>query len=254
MGFRYRKSINLGGGCHEATVTVPLIGDLAVEMGYLTVAQVDELLSAQKTGCLILGQAIVDMGCLTNAELETVLNEYKTANNLTDDDFTADDNKKTERVISSFYGIEGEYKGYCSEYINILFKNLIRFIGDDFTPLGVAELNSSDTSLIREISGDFSAVTAITVSDEAAVEFASRFSKEQITENDEYTMDIISEFLNQSNGLYTVNISNGMGKELGLKPQRYAAAKEIAELGSKFTLTIPVEFSFGTVIFTIAVL
>ena len=40
------------------------------------------------------------------------------------------------------------------------------------------------------------------------------FSEEQLTENDEYTKDVISEFLNLNNGLYNVNISNSTGKEL----------------------------------------
>ena len=120
---------------HKKQATVDKrIGDIAVDMGYLTEAQVEELLSSQKTGCLLLGQALVDMGCLTNEEFETVLNDYKKENRLTDKDFSSESNEKTENVISSFFAIEGEYKDYCSEYVNVLFKNLIRFVGDDFTP------------------------------------------------------------------------------------------------------------------------
>ncbi len=230
------------------------IGDIAVEMGYLTEDQVNELLSSQKTGVLLLGQALVDMGCLTNEEFETVLTDYKNSNNLTDKDFSADDNEKSAKVISSFYNIEGEYAMYCAEYVNILFKNLIRFVGDDFTPVATAVAADDDTAVMQEISGDFSAVTAISAGDDAAIVFASRFSEEEITENDEYTSDIISEFLNLSNGLYNVNISNNTGKELGLKPQQRTSAEEVAAISAKTVLTIPVAFSFGTVIFTIAVL
>ncbi len=230
------------------------IGDIAVEMGYLTEEQVNELLSSQKTGVLLLGQALVDMGCLTNEEFEKVLTDYKSSNNLTDKDFSADDNEKSAKVISSFYNIDGEYAIYCAEYVNILFKNLIRFVGDDFTPLTAATAADDDMAVMQEISGDFSAVTAISAGDEAAIVFASRFSEEEITENDEYTSDIISEFLNLSNGLYNVNISNTTGKELGLKPQKRTSADEISAINAKAVLTIPVAFSFGTVIFTIAVL
>ena len=230
------------------------IGDIAVEMGYLTTEQVEELLSSQKTGCLLLGQALVDMGCLTNEEFEQVLTSYKKENNLTDSDFTADDNQKTASVISAFYNIEGEYAMYCSEYINILFKNLIRFVGDDFTPLATADVKNSDTVVKQAIGGDFSALTAISAGDEAAIVFASRYSEEELSENDAYTKDVISEFLNLSNGLYTVNISNSTGKELSLKPQEHITAAELTSTEAKLTLRIPVEFSFGVVIFTIAVL
>lgn len=54
---------------NEAQKTVDKrIGDLSIEMGYLTAEQLDELLGSQKPGALALGQAIVDKGFMTNAE------------------------------------------------------------------------------------------------------------------------------------------------------------------------------------------
>lgn len=239
---------------HRKQATVDKrIGDIAVEMGYLTEAQVEELLSSQKTGCLLLGQALVDMGCLTNEEFETVLNSYKKENGLTDKDFSEESNEKTENVISSFFSLEGEYSDYCSEYVNILFKNLIRFVGDDFTPLVNAEIGDSDLTVIQELCGDFCAVSAITLDDKAAAVFASRFAEEEVTDMD-YAKDAISEFLNLSNGLYNVNISESTGKEIGLTPQESTTASAVKSIKAKFTLTIPVEFTFGTVIFTLAVI
>lgn len=239
---------------HKKQATVDKrIGDIAVDMGYLTEAQVEELLSSQKTGCLLLGQALVDMGCLTNEEFETVLNDYKKENRLTDKDFSSESNEKTENVISSFFAIEDEYKDYCSEYVNVLFKNLIRFVGDDFTPLQSAVTDSNDTAVIQEFCGDFNAVSAITADNKAAAVFASRFAEEEITDMD-YANDAISEFLNLSNGLYNVNISETTGKEIGLNPPETATSSAVSGIKSKFTLTIPVEYTFGTVVFTLAVI
>lgn len=240
---------------HKKQATVDKrIGDIAIELGYLTAEQVDELLSMQKTGCLLLGQALVDMGCLTNEEFEQVLNAYKAENNLTDSDFTEENNQKAEEVISSFYSLKGQYSKYCSEYVNILFKNIIRFIGDDFTPLLDTQMSSSDFAVVQNITGEFSALTAITANDSAAVEFASRFAEEKLTDNDEYTKDVISEFLNLNNGLYTVNISDISGKELGLTPQTTSSAGDVAKTKSKAYVNIPLEFSFGIVTFNISVL
>lgn len=239
---------------HRKQATVDKrIGDIAVEMGYLTEAQVEELLSSQKTGCLLLGQALVDMGCLTNEEFETVLNDYKNENGLSDKDFSNEDNKKTESVISSFYAIEGKYMDYCSEYVNVLFKNLIRFVGDDFTPLQSAVTDDNDIAVIQELCGDFNAVSAITADNKAGLAFASRFAEEEITDSD-YAKDAVSEFLNLSNGLYNVNISETTGKEIGLNPQETTTAAAVNSIKAKFTLTIPVEFTFGTVVFTLAVI
>lgn len=239
---------------HRKQATVDKrIGDIAVEMGYLTSEQVEELLSSQKTGCLLLGQALVDMGCLTNEEFENALTSYKKENNLSDKDFTEDDNKKASEVISSFYGIGGECAAYASEYVNILFKNLIRFVGDDFTPLSSAALADGDTAVIQEITGEFSAITSIGAGEAAAVAFASRFSGEELSQNDEYTKDVISEFLNLSNGLYNVNISNSIGKELGLTPQNVSTVGQAAKVNARLTLSVPVEFPFGVVVFAIAI-
>ena len=205
---------NLRVALEKKDTTRVKLGVLAINAGYITEAQVEELLSSQKTGCLLLGQALVDMGCLTNEEFETVLNDYKKENRLTDKDFSSESNEKTENVISSFFAIEGEYKDYCSEYVNVLFKNLIRFVGDDFTPLQSAVTDSNDTAVIQEFCGDFNAVSAITAD----------------------------------------NISETTGKEIGLNPPETATSSAVSGIKSKFTLTIPVEYTFGTVVFTLAVI
>ena len=70
----------------------------------------------------------------------------------------------------------------------------------------------------------------------------------------DYAKDAISEFLNLSNGLYNVNISETTGKEIGLNPQETATSSAVNGIKSKFTLTIPVEYTFGTVVFTLAVI
>ena len=87
----------------------------------------------------------------------------------------------------------------------------------------------------------------------AAAVFASRFAEEEITDMD-YANDAISEFLNLSNGLYNVNISETTGKEIGLNPQETTTSSAVSGIKSKFTLTIPVEYTFGTVVFTLAVI
>ncbi|MCH5325390.1 MAG: chemotaxis protein CheX [Eubacterium sp.] len=241
---------------HRMQATVDKrIGDIAVEMGYLTAEQVDELLSTQKTGCLVLGQTLVDMGCLTNEEFENALNGYKTENQLEDEDFVTENANKSGAVIGSFYKIdEKKTKNpeLIAQYIDILFKNLIRFIGDDFTPLSDGVVVDGNTAVTQAIGGGFEAVTSVIADDKALVEFASRYAEEKLTENDEYTKDVVSEFLNLSNGLFTVNVSNNIGKELSLAPQETKTAAAVKAIKAKYALMIPVAFSFGTVIFTIA--
>ncbi len=241
---------------HKMQATVDKrIGDIAVEMGYLTPEQVTELLSTQKTGCLVLGQTLVDMGCLTNEEFEEALNSYKSEHHLDDEDFVAENAQKTGAVIGNFYDIDDKNTAngeLISEYINILFKNLIRFIGDDFTPLPTSEIDESCTAVCQKLGGGFDAMTSVIADDKAFVAFASRYAEEELTENDEYAKDVVSEFLNLSNGLFTVNVSNNIGKELTLAPQEVKTAADVVGSGARHIMKIPVEFSFGKVIFVIA--
>lgn len=229
------------------------IGDLAVEMGFLTEKQIDELLSAQKTGTLLLGQALVDLGFMTNEQFETALNDYKKLNALNDGDFTSEQNEKANKVIAKFYDFDiSEDEEFYTDYVNLLFKNIVRFIGDDFTPLTPVRTDQYLCSQIasQRINGSFNAYTAIEGIDTSFIGFASRFAEEKLTNCDDFTMAAMSEFLNLNNGLFTVNMSNSKNVELSLEPQEIE--KNITLKTTDNTYLIPISFTFGTVVFIIS--
>jgi len=118
-------------------------GDIAVDLGFVTEEQINSLLSTQKTGYLILGQALVDKGYLTNSQFEQALSDYKEKFKLSDDDFTSEKQDKLDNIISEFYHFDtiSNAKKF-TQYVHLLFKNLIRFIGDDFTPLEATIINN----------------------------------------------------------------------------------------------------------------
>lgn len=226
-------------------------GDIAVEKGYLVETQVDELLSSQKKGYLLIGQALVDKGYITNSVFEQSINNYKKEYKITNDDFMYEDNNND--VISKLYDLApfSTPENYAY-YITLLFKNLIRFIGDDFTPLNsnnTASVSTLKNVAIQKVCGAFSVLTAIEADDAAYIEFASRFAKEKLSIIDDYTNASVSEFLNLHNGLFTVNMSNEREIELELNPQDVFANKE-ANL--KNAIIVPVDFVFGKVNFIIA--
>lgn len=224
------------------------IGDVMVELGYLTSEQVEQLFGMQHPAHLLLGQALIDNGVMTNAEFEKALNDYKREYSISDDDIRSESELSVKRIMQEFYGIDGGSP--ISKYVYLLFKNIIRFIGDDFMPIkkqvGAADLAGC---VKQNIGGAAQLVTAI-AADEAAAGFASRFAKEQLTENDEYTQACIGEFLNLHNGLYAVNISNDEGCELVLTPQKYNAAVSADELNK--AVVIVLRFSFGEVTFAVS--
>ncbi len=228
------------------------MGDIAVEMGYLTEAQVDELLHAQGAAHLQLGQALVDSGVMTNASFADALNSYKAENSLTDVDFSDKSGTKINELISGFYRFDGEpEKELLCEYTVLLFKNIVRFIGDDFTPLTPEKLPSVklEFSAVQDMTGALHCTTAIEGSEQAYINFGSRYAGERLTDADEMTDASNGEFLNLHNGIFCVNVSNFKDMEITLTPQQYIRSGSIA----KTVYRIPLVFPFGTINFLLAV-
>lgn len=227
------------------------IGDVMVGMGLLTPNQVDTLLKAQPSGHLLLGQTLVDKGYMTTSQFEAALSEYKRENSINDEDFKNIDDRAVRKLVDHFYSFDSNGAIYMTSYVSLLFRNLVRFIGDDFTPMDAHAFCGAVLKCIEQrISGGMSAITLIDADASAMIEFASRFAKENLTSDDEYTHACVSEFLNLNNGLFAVNVSNDSGLELKLEPQSYYDSLDIKSLSD--ACVIPVRFSFGEVDFIIS--
>lgn len=229
------------------------IGDIAVQMGFLTHEHVEELLSSQKSGHLLLGQALVDKGYMTTAQFEQALRSYKAENSITDSDFTSAQADKESVAIRRFYNLDAlRNTKYYTEYISLLYNNIIRFIGNDFTPLDPEPITeySCMNAAVQKITGTANFVTAIEANDNEYIDFAARYAGEPLNCIDEMTNASVGEFLNLQNGLFTVNISNDTGIELKLDPQETSVGAHLENLSEAFR--IPFAFPFGTVNFIIA--
>lgn len=224
-------------------------GDIAVEKGYMTESQVDTLLSNQKQAHLVIGQALVDKGYLTNEQFANALAKYKENNLIEERDFTDDQNRKIDTIIRNFYifnTFDSDVE-FFTEYTSLVFKNIIRFIGDDFIPLAPEATTSYKAEKIsyQMVNGKGNVFTAIEGPEAAMVEFAKRYSHEELDSFDELARESVAEFLNLHNGLFTVNMSNNKQVELQLEPQISKEGVELSTKGSMFTM--PICFPFGTV-------
>ena len=226
------------------------IGDVMVELGFLTSEQVEHLFSMQHPAHLLLGQSLIDNGVMTNAEFEKALGDYKREYSITDDDIRNENEMYVKRIMEDFYGLADN--SLKSKYVYLLFKNIIRFIGDDFMPIKKDKYTNDVAGCVKQaIGGKENILTAYYSDDAAAAGFASRFAKEQLTDNDEYTQACIGEFLNLHNGLFAVNVSNDEGHELELSPQEYNATVPSDKIDN--SLVISLRFAFGDVDFFVCV-
>ena len=226
-------------------------GEIAIKLGLLTKAQVDELLALQVPDYLAFGQALIDMGIIDTYEWERLVADYISENEINELDFSEDSREKVETL----YLHTKEHRGdkpineFKSIYTTLLFNNLIRFIGDDFTPLRGEKYPEYPTEfcISQEIHGKYHMKLYIDMPMETCIEFASRYVGDEFTEYDEYVEASIMDFANLHNGLFCVNESNSENVELTLDPPQVEKTP-VLEFEQPATL-MPIIYPFGTINF-----
>ena len=227
-------------------------GEIAIHEGYLTESQVAELLKKQKPDFLRLGQVLLEDGILDNNQLQEAIINYQSESEF--DDFIYSD--ETREIISHllenfFVATERPLTRYELAYFQLLFNNLVRFIGDDFTPVAPYRAKEYPTSycVSQGVYGKFTMRIYLDMGEKTAVEFACRYAREIFPEFDEYVQAALEDFLNLHNGLFTVNLSNDYSVELQLTPPG-VETPELLTFTSE-TYLLPIVYPFGTFHFII---
>ena len=223
-------------------------GELAVELGYLTPEQVDKLLTIQLPNYMLLGQILVDKKIVTHIELENLITEYKSEYEIYELDMMEEQKNMVDKLLASLYlpeDLPDAQNITC--YLTLLFNNLVRFIGEDFTPLNIMTLPEVPTNycVSQQVDGQFAFLSALDMDSETAIAFASRYVDDEFEEFDEYVSASMEDFLNLHNGLYSVNMSNDYTLELHLQPPECHENTVLATEAPSYLL--PVIYSFGTI-------
>lgn len=226
-------------------------GELTIEMGYLTDEQVKTLLNIQSPDFLLLGQILLDKGIIDNTTLEKIIKDYRHENEISDLDMVLEDKESVENLIEHFFS-ETSLKPSALDkmYIELLFNSFIRFVGDDYTPLSaeLCENFNADCVVRQDICGEYAISTYIGMNQATAINFASRYVKENFSVYDEYVQASLDDFLNLNNGLFTVNCSNEKALELTLSAPEHLDGEPLT---FKKAYKLKVLYPFGTVHFII---
>ncbi len=229
-------------------------GELAVEEGYLTSEQVTELLQSQVPGYVLLGQVLIDQGVVSATQMQNIVTDYCSEFEIDDLEEYEEQSDLVHHLLTDIDSEEEDTKEYINEYLLLLFNNLIRFIGDDFTPLNVIKIPEVPTERCTSQSLDcpaFHVESALNMESATAVEFASRYAQDQFTEFDDYVRASMEDFLNLHNGLFVVNMSNDFSLEVTLDPP-VTQDDSLFSLGES-TYIFPIMFPFGIVHFICSV-
>jgi hypothetical protein len=229
-------------------------GEIAMELGFLTQEQVVELLHMQSLDFLLLGQTLVDDGLLNNQQLENIIADYRVENELFDLDLVDDNHENIARLFDRLFVIsELTISRYGRLYLELLFNNFVRFVGDDFAALDPEEIKvyPPECCIRQKIEGAYAVSSYLSMDEATAIAFASKYVGDEFTEYDEYVSASMEDFLNLHNGLFMVNTSNVASLELSL-----TVPETITEPVMEFERRcyhFPILYSFGTVHFLLEV-
>ncbi|MBP5324293.1 MAG: chemotaxis protein CheX [Pseudobutyrivibrio sp.] len=223
-------------------------GEIAVSRGYLSDEQVSELLSKQTPDYILLGQNLVEDGVISYEDLERIIFEYKSDTELYDLELDVENSTLIRSIIEKFFLVaEMPATDLNIMYLELMFNSLIRFIGEDFSPLTpmIVDEYPITFGVSQAVIGDKDYITHIDCDRETAIAFASRYAKEEFSEFNEYVVAALEDFLNLHNGLYIVNASNQQSKDIELAPPEIT--EEGVLMGINNCVDFPVAYPFGIV-------
>lgn len=229
--------------------------EVAIERHYLTEDQISQLIASPGPDYLLLGQILVEDGIITFTDLEDLILDYESDDEIYDLDMEIDQKAQVLKLLRRHFNFEKSAYGELREtYLLLLFNNLVRLIGADFTPLTPIHCQKFDTHfcVLQHITGEHDIVCAIDMDEKTAVSFASRFANSTFQEFNEFVQASLSDFINLHNGLFMVNLSNNSSVDLQLSPPEELAPDCIEFAEDAYTHVFPVLYPFGTVNFILS--
>ncbi|MCR5416978.1 MAG: chemotaxis protein CheX [Pseudobutyrivibrio sp.] len=223
-------------------------GEIAVERGYLTEEQVSSLINKQTPDFILLGQTLVEDGAFTNEDLERIIFDYKNESELYDISLDIENQDAIASIIENYFKVtETKPHKLNIMYLELMFNSLIRFVGEDFTPLTPMVLDEYPITfgVSQSLKTKYEHITHIDTDRETAIAFASRYANEEFTEFNEYVIAALEDFLNLLNGLFVVNCSNQYSKSVELAPP--VVTEEGILKGENLCIDFPIIYSFGIV-------
>ena len=181
-------------------------GDLAVEKGYLTEADVDYLLGRQGSPYLSFAQALEEYGLFTLDEISNLITSFQEENHFSDEVVEAIKNADIENMLPAF--VETENSSYRN-LIGLTLRNIIRFVSS-YIRIEKGSFISSMTAkylAYQRTIGDYDGFLGFCCDDDSILTIAEGYAKESFGTVDEDALDSVGEFTNCVNGLYAAELS-----------------------------------------------
>lgn len=183
-------------------------GDIAVEKGFLTEDQVGSLLKKQGDEYLLFVQALVEKGILSLEQIQKEINAYKKSGRFTALDIEAIKSGDIDKIVPVFVK-ENCIPPIIKDYIALTARNMVRFIDRHFRLEKVEKLNEYTSTFVaaQELNGDHKIFSGFCGDGEGIKLIAEAYAKEEFEMVDMDVLDAACEFLNCNNGLYASKLS-----------------------------------------------
>ena len=214
-------------------------GDLAVEKGYLTESDVEDLLGRQGNPYLIFVQALQENNLFSLDEINNDLISFQEANHFSDEVMEAIKNADIDGLLPAF--VDTQDKRYMS-VIGLTLRNIIRFVSS-YLRIEKGSFVSSITArylAYQHTTGDYEGFLGFCSDDDGILAIAEGYAKECFGTVDEDALDAAGEFTNCVNGLYAAELSYS-NVHMDMMPPELLFDASIEEDGTFYLLPIYVE-------------
>ena len=181
-------------------------GDLAIEKGYLTDADITNLLHMQGNPYLIFIQALQENNVLTREETDELLVEFQREKHLSNSDIAALKVGNIDDLLPIFSPVDDPL---TSCLIGLALRNIVRFISSYIRFEGLEKVTSYSAKgmAIQKTTGDHHGFLGFASNDNAILSVADGFAGEYFEKVDEDALDSVGEFANCINGLFATELS-----------------------------------------------
>jgi len=224
-------------------------GDIAVERGFLTQGQVEALLKKQGNAYLAFAQTLENQQLMTIEQLEQYMIDFQRDYNLTISDIEDLKSDDVDRILPLYMPTGSE------RYLNAVgtaLRTILRCVDNNVYPerAYIVKRCDADNGAIQFVEGEHNITCAMIGKDQALLETASIFGKEDFPEVNMDALDAIGELLNCINGLYATSLSQS-GISMELYPPEFS--DKIRGIESEELLIIPLHIRGQKVEFAVAI-
>lgn len=181
-------------------------GDLAVEKGYLTEADISHLLQLQGNPYLIFVQALEENHVMNREEIQKNLEAFQKEEGLTNSAIDAIKYGDFERLLPTFVTTDNKA---VLDMMGLVLRNIVRFVSSYIRIEEAKKVTEYSAKYIacQKTTGAYDGFLAFASDDDAILTIADGYAGEYFEKPDEDALDSVCEFTNCINGLYATELS-----------------------------------------------